>query len=142
MLSPNFFSWCFLRSRYSQSSCRLLQSSDRQSRCSVHAWTEDGRAVRAGAVISSPPFRIPAPSHARGSPGWAASAPGGPDLLQYPTLQGCLCRIWRGGRRRWGGKKGILAMGHASACSVGVRRKGPSSFQWRPVTGQGAMGTN
>ena len=25
---------------------------------------------------------------------------------------------------------------------VGVRRMGPSSFQWCPVTGQGAMGTN
>ena len=24
----------------------------------------------------------------------------------------------------------------------GVRRMGPSSFQWCPVTGQGAMGTN
>jgi len=27
-------------------------------------------------------------------------------------------------------------------CRVGVRRMGPSSFQWCPVTGQGAMGTN
>jgi len=26
--------------------------------------------------------------------------------------------------------------------SVGVRRMGPDSFQWCPVTGQGAMGTN
>jgi len=26
--------------------------------------------------------------------------------------------------------------------SVGVRRMGPSSFQWCPATGQGAMGTN
>jgi len=25
---------------------------------------------------------------------------------------------------------------------VGVRRMGPDSFQWCPVTGQGAMGTN
>jgi len=25
---------------------------------------------------------------------------------------------------------------------VGVRRMGPNSFQWCPVTGQGAMGTN
>jgi len=25
---------------------------------------------------------------------------------------------------------------------LGVRRMGPSSFQWCPVTGQGAMGTN
>ena len=27
-------------------------------------------------------------------------------------------------------------------CRVGVRRMGPSSFQWCPATGQGAMGTN
>jgi len=27
-------------------------------------------------------------------------------------------------------------------CRVGVRRMGPSSSQWCPVTGQGAMGTN
>ena len=27
-------------------------------------------------------------------------------------------------------------------CRVGVRRTGPSSFQWCPVTGQGATGTN
>jgi len=25
---------------------------------------------------------------------------------------------------------------------VGVKRMGPDSFQWCPVTGQGAMGTN
>ena len=25
---------------------------------------------------------------------------------------------------------------------VGVRKMGPNSFQWCPVTGQGAMGTN
>ena len=29
-----------------------------------------------------------------------------------------------------------------STTRVGVRRMGPSSFQWCPVTGQGAMGTN
>ena len=27
-------------------------------------------------------------------------------------------------------------------CRVGVRRMGPSSFQWCPATGQGATGTN
>jgi len=37
--------------------------------------------------------------------------------------------------------EGTLEM-PANICRVGVRRMGPSSFQWCPATGQGAMGTN
>ena len=46
------------------------------------------------------------------------------------------CSAWR--REGWGG---TLEM-PLNICRVGVRRMEPDSFQWCPVTGQGAMGTN
>jgi len=41
-------------------------------------------------------------------------------------------------KRRLRGTLEILT----NICRMGVRRMGPSSFQWCPATGQGAMGTN
>jgi len=38
-------------------------------------------------------------------------------------------------------REGTLEM-PINICRVGVRRMGPDSVQWCPVTGQGAMSTN
>ena len=37
--------------------------------------------------------------------------------------------------------RGVASMS-VNACREGAKRTGPGSFQWCPVTGQGATGTN
>ena len=63
---------------------------------------------------------------------WSESSEG------YEDGEGTGASLLRG---KAGEEKGTLEM-PLNICRVGVRRMGPDSSQWCPVTGQGAMGTN